>query len=403
MRIGDKVFMNIQEAVGWLLANNALPFQCKVSYVADTEIAKSNIINPSPAEIRVGAMVLFNDGKMGTVSGITSSGFMVGSEYVDLIAGTKYIVSATVDSSGNLSFTLSDGTVITAGQIKQIDSFSVNNNEELIAYFNDGSSVNCGALISGDLNLPANLGVAGNLGVVGTVHIEDKVTMDDDLDVLGEAYFDNPVRVADSLTVDNNANIGGDLSVSGDASIAGELSLAQGSAISSNTNSIMIYDANGDIQLNGDVALSSGKVLKAFENIVDKDGHKRFIEGNVILSSSAPAGVTLTYGKWSLSGTHLMIVVGLSLADTTAISSGVQLAQFDLPSWVGDQIVPIFDVSVVDRRNAQAWADNYTNQDFGVYLLKSSSTAFRISKSGAITLTANRNVRIAFDLLIDNA
>ena len=373
MRIGDKVFMNIQEAVGWLLANNALPFQCKVSYVADTEIAKSNIINPSPAEIRVGAMVLFNDGKMGTVSGITSSCFMVGSEYVDLIAGTKYIVSATVDSSGNLSFTLSDGTVITAGQIKQIDSFSINNDEELIAYFNDGSSVNCGALISGNLNLPANLGVAGNLGVVGTVHIEDKVTMDDDLDVLGEAYFDNPVRVADSLTVDNDANIGGDLSVAGDASISGDLDLGQGKAISSDTNFITIYDTNHDILLNGDVALASGKELKAFENIVDKDGHKRFIEGPI--TGITITGLTFTYNRWSLSGSHLLYVVAGKI-DNGAVLPNQTLCRAYLPQWILDKIIPVastrLDIKTITCYNN----DISTSQTFQAILNKASDNVF---------------------------
>ena len=78
LEINGKKFMNLPEAVQWLLNNNALPFQSTANYVADTVIAKTTIVNPSPAEIRVGSLVLFADGKVGTVSGITYNGFMVG-------------------------------------------------------------------------------------------------------------------------------------------------------------------------------------------------------------------------------------------------------------------------------------------------------------------------------------
>ena len=46
------------------------------------------------------------------------------------------------------------------------------------------------------------------------------------------------------------------------------------------------------------------------EDIVDADGHKRFIEGNV-----TPANIIgendIQYAKWSLSGSHLMIVLAI--------------------------------------------------------------------------------------------
>lgn len=41
LTINGKTFMNLQEAVAWLLANNALPFQSTASFVPDMEIAKS--------------------------------------------------------------------------------------------------------------------------------------------------------------------------------------------------------------------------------------------------------------------------------------------------------------------------------------------------------------------------
>lgn len=157
LQIGEKVFLNIQEAVGWLLKNNALPFQSTANYVADTEIAKTTIINPSPAEIKVGALVLFADSKIGTVSGLTSNGFMVGSKYTDIKNALAYISAITVNASGYLICTLSDGTSYNAGQIKQISNFSINASQHLIATYNDGTTNDLGAIFQGNVNIAGNL------------------------------------------------------------------------------------------------------------------------------------------------------------------------------------------------------------------------------------------------------
>ena len=157
MNIGGKQFMNLQEAVGWLLQNNALPFQCNVNYVANTEIAKTAIINPSPAQIKVGSLVLFADSKVGTVSGLTSNGFMVGSDYTDIHNALAYISNVSINASGYLICTLSDGTIINAGIVKQIANFSINGSQHLIANYNDGTSTDLGAIFSGNVNISGNL------------------------------------------------------------------------------------------------------------------------------------------------------------------------------------------------------------------------------------------------------
>lgn len=157
LKVGGKTFLNLQEAVGWLLANNALPFQSTANYVADTEIAKTTIINPSPAEIKVGALVLFADSKIGTVSGLTSNGFMVGSEHTDIKNALAYISGVSVSATGYLTVTLSDGTTINAGQIKAISSFSIDASQHLIANFNNGTSQDLGAIFSGNVNISGNL------------------------------------------------------------------------------------------------------------------------------------------------------------------------------------------------------------------------------------------------------
>lgn len=157
LSINGKKFMNLPEAVQWLLNNNALPFQCKSNYVANTIIAKSDIINPSPAEIKVGSLVLFADGKVGTVSGTTDSGFMVGTESTDLSDGVPHITDIQVDSSAHLIITMSEGDPIDAGLIKEVSSLSIDASQHLIANYNDGTSQDLGAIFQGDVNIAGRL------------------------------------------------------------------------------------------------------------------------------------------------------------------------------------------------------------------------------------------------------
>ena len=265
MKIDGKQFMNLQEAVGWLLENNALPFQSTNVFVGDTEISKATIINPSPAQIRVGALVLFSDGKVGTVSAITSNSFMVDSNYTDLANIAKYITAVTVDASGHLIVTLSDGSSVDAGILKQIQSFAMSGTD-LIAYYNDGTSYNCGPIFVGSLTLPADLTVTDDLAVGGdssftgpstfngnvTIATNKNLTVggnasfqtadfNDVADFNDEAFFDARVTFRDDVTINgvttlnsdlylvnssifaDDANLAGELSVAGSASIGGSL------------------------------------------------------------------------------------------------------------------------------------------------------------------------------------
>lgn len=139
--------------------------------------------------------------------------------------------------------------------------------------------------------------------------------------------------------------------------------------------------------------------LPIFENIVDKDGNKRFIEGNVDIETIT--GVTKDYGKWSLSGTHLFIVLALSLENTTDLTNGQLLSSIELPSWICDKIVTLWSTAIV-LNVFSARANDWTEQIFSAYLGKESETNITIRKSGALTLNADRKVRIIYDLLIDN-
>ena len=136
----------------------------------------------------------------------------------------------------------------------------------------------------------------------------------------------------------------------------------------------------------------------AFEDIVDKDGHKRFIEGDVDFMDTF-TGFTKLYGKWALCGTHLLIVFCFSIADTTEISWTGSFAECkNIPDWVLDKIVPIGG-NYIDEKTFTAFDENLTKQQITCQLRKSNKlwTSF-----GGINATADRVCRLNYDLLIDN-
>ena len=138
--------------------------------------------------------------------------------------------------------------------------------------------------------------------------------------------------------------------------------------------------------------------LKAFENIVDKDGHKRFIEGDITIETIT--GITKQYGKWSLCGTHLLIVLAVEIENGTALS-GTLLAKVNLPTWIMDKIYPIISGSnIINATNYKAFASDYTSQEMSVNLTKHVDNYLQIV--GSLTLTKTRTCRIGIDLLIDN-
>lgn len=153
LKIEGKTFMNIQEAVQWLLDNNALPFQCTANYVANTEIGMGTIVNPSPAKVRIGSMIFFADSKVSTVVGITENGFICSDKYNNLVDDVAYVTGVSINASGHLITTFSDGQTQDAGIIKQVSSFSINASQHLIANYNDGTSTDLGAIFSGNVSI----------------------------------------------------------------------------------------------------------------------------------------------------------------------------------------------------------------------------------------------------------
>jgi len=138
--------------------------------------------------------------------------------------------------------------------------------------------------------------------------------------------------------------------------------------------------------------------LPVFENIVDKDGNKRFIEGNI--ATGTITDVIFTYAKWSLSGTHLMIVLAGNA--TNGANFQGEFALFTIPSFIHNKIVALFGSSDnVAKVNFSMFNDDLSTQETSAYLQKQADNKLRIYVNG-ITLTKDRQFRIEFDLLIDD-
>lgn len=159
-----KNLMNLQEAVQWLLDNNALPFQCTANYVAGAEIGLGTIVNPSPAKVRVGSLIFFADSKVSTVIAITSNSFICSDEYNDLVDDVVYVSNVYLNGEGHLIVALSNGENVDAGLVKMISGLSINASQHLIASYNDGSTTDLGAIFSGNVNISGTLNATAITG-----------------------------------------------------------------------------------------------------------------------------------------------------------------------------------------------------------------------------------------------
>lgn len=135
---------------------------------------------------------------------------------------------------------------------------------------------------------------------------------------------------------------------------------------------------------------------KDIATLVDAQGHERFIDGDITIKEIS--GITQTYGKWSLSGSHLLIVIGLDFEDALIVSQQT-LTDVMLPDWIKEKLVPLYASNIVDYQPYVLYADDYTQQNSNAYLAKGVNVGIILS---SITLTKARHARITFDLLIDN-
>lgn len=139
--------------------------------------------------------------------------------------------------------------------------------------------------------------------------------------------------------------------------------------------------------------------LEVFEHIVDKDGHPRFIEGAV---RSNVEGINVSFGKWSLSGSHLMVVASGTFANTTVLTGKTILETVDLPKWIYDKVYPnIAGSEIIEYKTFTFYASDYTTQNASIRFDKSGNK-LNCFCAATLTLTADRSFRIQYDLLIDD-
>lgn len=138
-----------------------------------------------------------------------------------------------------------------------------------------------------------------------------------------------------------------------------------------------------------------------FENITDKDGHKRFIEGEISNNVELPEGFTFEYGKWSLSGTHLLLVLSGKLLNTSTITAGIYAKTIGLPEWIYNKLIPTFQ-NTFEQKSLSYYGDDYTSQNASILIQRNTSDKQIQFYFSSITATQDRGWRIQFDLLIDN-
>ena len=165
------------------------------------------------------------------------------------------------------------------------------------------------------------------------------------------------------------------------------------------TNKIII---NGQYVVNNDNTTSGALTGLVLEGIYDKDGNPRFIDDDLLVNDTLPTGVEVTYAKWSLSGTHLMIVIAGTIEDNTSVAPITGLAVANLPQFIKDKIYPM--------TSQYLGAFNGQIVNTGTYSVTGSSVnvdkvndGLRIDTNSTITSTDNSLVfRYQIDLLIDN-
>lgn len=132
--------------------------------------------------------------------------------------------------------------------------------------------------------------------------------------------------------------------------------------------------------------------------LTDSNGNPRFLEGDGSQWESGIEGLDLTYCKWSLSGTHLMLVCAGTIANGTVLASSDKMCKFELPSFILNKIFPVWS-NVIELKQLNLQSDDWTSQTSHVKEGKYKNGIY--FEFGAITLNEDRKFRIQFDLLID--
>ena len=141
--------------------------------------------------------------------------------------------------------------------------------------------------------------------------------------------------------------------------------------------------------------VSSGLVnAPTMENIKDLSGNLRFVEGGISVELS---GLNITYGKWSLSGTHLMLVLAGSIDNGVTISASDVIFDLELPTYIMDKIYAVWGENLESKTFTIYAADWSSTQTLTAVLQKKTGGFIRLLNGQNLTTTNIRNFRIAFD------
>lgn len=149
--------------------------------------------------------------------------------------------------------------------------------------------------------------------------------------------------------------------------------------------------------LNKEINWIKNGTTHIFNDITDEHGNHRFVEGNVTHNNLS--GVTAIYGKWSLSGTHLMITALYDFAAGATVAADTLLCGLQVPNFISSKIYPLYG-DVANRLVIQAFDQAGAIQNFTVFLHTQGDTLTLVTGTST-TFTTGKTARIQFDLLID--
>lgn len=150
------------------------------------------------------------------------------------------------------------------------------------------------------------------------------------------------------------------------------------------------------------VVLNGSEVqLNSLEGLQDAQGHNRFIEGDLTLETIT--GFTFTYGKWSLSGTHLMIVIAGTVDANTTLLDNTKFTDIYFPEWILEKIYPTVGTLVMSNTIKFYQTDaSWVITEHPISLGKNTDKVNIVNGSGNKAFVEAQSFRMQFDLLIDN-
>lgn len=148
-----------------------------------------------------------------------------------------------------------------------------------------------------------------------------------------------------------------------------------------------------------EIEVNGQGVKYAISGLIDTSNNARFIEGDG--TDQSGEGITVSYNKWSLSGTHLMLVLAGTIDNGTTIDNPKIKSVFTLPEWILDKIYPVIgNYLKIETTGAYGTAGQITT--FG-YLCFKGSSSIAIESYGNTAIERDSGFRIQVDLLIDSA